>query len=292
MSIELGVPGVEDLETAMTVMRGWPRDGMPVQLHPGDLGWNWSHGPRAAAAAVRTWTQDGRLVALGFLDEPRVLRVAIAHEAREDIALADRMLADLSDPDRGVLPAGEASVEARCGDALRAALIADGWVDDEPWTPLVRDLSAPVEDVSLRVEVLGRHPEPDRLRDRVAVQRAAFATSTFSESRWRAMADGPAYADARCLVGYDESGAAVATATVWSAGPGRAGLIEPLGVHRAHRGHGHGRAMTVACAAALRELGSSSAMVCTPSANVGAVATYVSAGFTRQPDAPDLHRPA
>ncbi|KRB47960.1 GNAT family N-acetyltransferase [Terrabacter sp. Root181] len=292
MSIELGTPGVEGLVEAVHGMRPWPRDGMPVQLHPGDLGWNWSHGAEATAAAVRTWHRDGRLVAVGLLDEPRVLRMAIAPEAGDDDELAQRLLGDVAQPGRGVLPAGEASVEARFGDAFRARLAADGWGDGEAWTPLVRDLADPVEERGLRVEVVGADPAPERLRDRVAVQRASFDTSTFTEQRWRAMASGPAYTDARCLVGYDDGGAAVATATVWAAGPGRPGLIEPLGAHRDHRGRGHGRAITLACAAALRDLGSSSALVCTPSANVVGVATYVSAGFRRDPVAHDLHRDA
>lgn len=292
MSIELGTPDVEGLVEAVHAMREWQQDGMPVQLHPGDLGWNWSHGAEATAAAVRTWSRDGRLLAVGFLDEPTVLRMAIAPESGDDGELARQLVADVSRPERGVLPAGEASVEARFGDAFRASLAADGWDDGEPWTPLVRDLTEPVEDSGLRIEVVGADPEPPLLRDRVDVQHAAFDTSTFTEERWWAMASGPAYADARCLVAYDVSGAAVATATVWSAGPGRPGLIEPLGAHRDHRGRGHGRAMTVACAAALRDLGSSSALVCTPSANVGAVAAYVSAGFRRMPDAHDLHRHA
>ena len=83
------------------------------------------------------------------------------------------------------------------------------------------------------------------------------------------MAAGLPYADARCLVAYDDQGNAVAAVTVWSAGPGKPGLLEPMGVHREHRGHGYGRAITVAAAAALQELGSSSAIVCTPSSNVG-----------------------
>ena len=117
---------------------------------------------------------------------------------------------------------------------------------------------------------------------------AAFDNSTFTDERWRTMAEGPAYADARCLVAYDGEDNAVAAVTVWSAGPGRPGLLEPLGVHRDHRGHGHGRAISLAAAAALRELGASSAVVDTPSANVGAVATYVAAGFQRLPEVRDL----
>jgi len=106
------------------------------------------------------------------------------------------------------------------------------------------------------------------------------------------MAAGLPYADARCLVAYDDQGNAVAAVTVWSAGPGKPGLLEPMGVHREHRGHGHGKAITVAAAAALQELGSSSAIVCTPSLNVGAVATYRSAGFQQLPEIRDRCRDA
>jgi GNAT superfamily N-acetyltransferase len=56
------------------------------------------------------------------------------------------------------------------------------------------------------------------------------------------MAAGLPYADARRLVAYDGHGHghAVAAATVWSAGPGKPGLLEPMGVHRERRGHGYG----------------------------------------------------
>jgi ribosomal protein S18 acetylase RimI-like enzyme len=107
-----------------------------------------------------------------------------------------------------------------------------------------------------------------------------------------AMAAGAAYVDARCLIGRNAQGEAVAGVTVWSAGPGKPGLIEPMGVHRAHRGHGYGQAITVAAARALRELGSSSAVVCTPAFNVGAVATYQSAGFEPLPETRDVYRDA
>jgi ribosomal protein S18 acetylase RimI-like enzyme len=122
------------------------------------------------------------------------------------------------------------------------------------------------------------------------VQRAAFDGSTFTDERWHAMAAGLPYADARCLVAYDDQGTAVAAVTVWSAGPGRPGLLEPMGVHREHRGHGFGRAICVAAASALQELGSSSALVCTPSSNAGGVATYRSAGFQERAEVRDRYR--
>jgi ribosomal protein S18 acetylase RimI-like enzyme len=63
-----------------------------------------------------------------------------------------------------------------------------------------------------------------------------------------------------------------------------------MGVHRDHRGHGYGRAITVAAAAALQKRGSPSAMVCTASSYTGAVATYRSAGVHELPEVPDLRR--
>lgn len=286
MTIVLGTPDVDGLSEAVRVLREWQHDEAPTQLHPGDLGWHWRFGAEVTAAAVRTWSRDGQIRAVGLLDSPELLRLAVAPEDQHDEELARQIAADAAQPERGILPRGKAFIEARGGALLQRLLLADGWVVGEPWTPLQRDLTEPVEDCSLRIEVIS----PDRVHLRVAVQRAAFERSTFTVERWQAMAAGPAYADAHCLVAFDDQGSAVAAATVWSAGPGRPGLLEPMGVHRDHRGHGYGTAITVAAAAALRELGSSSAFVCAESSNVGAVATYASAGFQQLPEAPDLTR--
>ncbi|NJP34179.1 GNAT family N-acetyltransferase [Micromonospora thermarum] len=288
MSIVLSTPGVDGLSEAVRVLREWQYDGAPMQLHPGDLGWHWRFGAEATAAAVRTWSRDGQVLAVGLLDTPELLRLAIAPEVEHDEELAQQMVADVTRPDRGVLPPGNIYIEARFGALFRGLLLDDGWDADEPWTPLRRDLAEPVEDCGVRIEVTG----PEAVHVRSAVQRASFDKSTFTDERWHAMAAGPPYADARCLVAYDDQDTAVAAATVWSAGPGKPGLLEPLGVHRDHRGHGYGRAITVAAAAALRELGSSSAIVCAGSSNAGAVATYRSAGFQQLPEVRDLHRSA
>jgi ribosomal protein S18 acetylase RimI-like enzyme len=128
----------------------------------------------------------------------------------------------------------------------------------------------------------------DRVADRVAVQRAAFNCSTFTPGLWTVMSQSPAYRNARCLVGYDGQDNAVAAATVWSAGAGRPGLLEPMGVHRDHRGHGYGTAITLAAASALQDMGASSATVATPTSNADAVATYASAGFRRTPAVTDF----
>jgi len=288
MAIALGKPGINGLSEAVGVLREWQYDGAPMQLHPGDLGWFWRFGAEATAAAVRTWSRDGQILAVGLLDGPRLLRLAIAPGARRDEELARRLVDDVTEPGRGVLPAGKVYVEAPMGALVQDLLLEDGWKSNEPWTPLRRDLAEPVKDPGVRIEVIG----PERAHVRTAVQRASFDRSTFTDERWHAMAAGLPYADARCLVAYDDQGNAVAAVTVWAAGPGKPGLLEPMGVHREHRGHGFGKAITVAAAAALQELGSSSAIVCTSSSNVGAIATYKSAGFQERPEVRDRYRDA
>ncbi len=277
-------PDVPDLCEALEVFREWQRDDAPFQLHPGDLGWAWRFGAEQTAATTRTWWRGDELLAIGAVD-PDLLRLAVAPSTRQDEELAKQVLADVG-PGGGVLTEATAYVESPRGGLLKELLAAAGWEDDQPWTPLRRDLSEPVEEPGVRIEVTG----PDRVADRVAAQLGAWDRSTFTEDKWRAMAAGPAYADARCLVALDDDATPVAAITVWSAGPGRPGLVEPMGVHRDHRGHGLGRAITLAGAAALRDLGSSSAVVATPSSNVGGVATYVAAGFERLPDVRDQRR--
>jgi ribosomal protein S18 acetylase RimI-like enzyme len=288
MAIALGKPGIDELSEAVGVLREWQYDGAPMQLHPGDLGWFWRFGAEATAAAVRTWSRDGQILAVGLLDGPELLRLTIAPDAHRDEELAQQLVEDVTEPERGVLMKGKAYVEAPMGARVQDLLSEDGWSTDEPWTPLRRDLTEPVRDPGVRIKVIG----PEQAHVRAAVQRASFARSTFTDEHWHAMAAGLPYADARCLVAYDDQGNAVATVTVWSAGPGQPGLLEPMGVHQEHRGHGYGKAITLAAAASLRELGSSSAIVCTPSSNVGAVATYRAAGFQQLPEIRDRRRDA
>ena len=70
----LSEPTVDELSETVRVMREWQHDGAPIQLHPGDLGWYWRFGAEATAAAVRIWRRDGQILAVGLLDESRLLR--------------------------------------------------------------------------------------------------------------------------------------------------------------------------------------------------------------------------
>jgi len=283
---ELSKPSLDELSVTVQALRDWQQDGEVVQLHPGDLGWYSRLGPEDTIDAIRTWNRGSKVVAVGLLDGHDILRLAINPDVAGDAELASTMADDVTQPEKKVLPDGTVTIENRSGNLLRNKLIERGWEVGESWTSLKRDLSKPVEDSGLRVEIVG----PEQAQTRATVQRAAFDNSTFTEEKWHAMAAGLPYKDARCLIGYDDHDNPVAIATVWSAGKGKPGLIEPLGVDQNHRRKGYGRAITLAAAAALQEMGASSATVCTDSANVGAVNTYKSAGFKALPNVEDLTR--
>jgi GNAT superfamily N-acetyltransferase len=288
VAIELSTPNVGQLGDVVSALRGWQHDASPMQLHPGDLGWYWRSGTEATAAALRFWSRDGQILAVGLVDSPEVLRMTVAPEAWREKELAEHVVADVSEPRRGILPAGKVSVETPDGTLVREILADAGWSAGEPWTPLRRDLTEPIESAEMRIEVIGS----GQVSEFAAVHRSAWDSARFTDEKWHAMAAGSPYADARCLLAYDDQGVAVAGVTVWSAGPGKPGLIEPLGVHAAHRRRGYATAICVAAAAELKELGSSSALVCTPSALSSAVATYESAGFRQLPERLDRSRDA
>ena len=124
------------------------------------------------------------------------------------------------------------------------------------------------------------------------MHRSAWGSEEFTDEKWYAMAAGSPFVEARCLLGRDGQGVAVATVTVWAAGPGSPALVEPLGVRVDHRRRGYGAAICLAAAAELRKLGSSRVLVCTPSSLQSAVRTYEAAGFERLPERLDRTRDA
>lgn len=286
MTIELSTPTADGMREAIAALREWQHDDAPMQLHPGDIGWNYRFGTAETAAAVRTWSRNGRILAVGMLDSPTLVRMTAAPDAFDDKDLAQWLVEDLSLPERGVLPVGAVSIEAPRGLLLHDLLTKEHWDVDEPWTPLFRDLAEPVEDPGVDVKAIGL----EQAQDLADVLRSAFNTTRPTREYLHEMSAGPFSADARCLGAYDDQGNPAAVVTVWSAGPGKPGLVEPMGVHADHRGRGYGRAITVAGAAALRELGSSSVRVCTLSSNVGGVATYKAAGFVARPEIADRIR--
>ncbi len=297
MDVTLGMPAVTEIREVADALAAWQRDGAPVQLHPGDIGWYSSRGPEATARALRTWRRAGDLVAVGLLDGADLLRLAVRPDATGDAGLAGAMAADIADPGAGILPEGEVCLEARGLDLLTRALLREGWAFGDPWTPLRQDLSrddaAAPPPPGLRVVEVGREEHGAW----GGVHWSAFQGTPYGDAERSRFVDrlallraGPLGEGVTLLAAHDATNAPVAVAGVWSAGPGRPGLVEPMGVHADHRGKGYGVAICRAATARLRDLGCSSAVVVAESSNEGAVATYRSAGFTADAEVPDLVR--
>ncbi|WP_090931151.1 GNAT family N-acetyltransferase [Nonomuraea jiangxiensis] len=243
----------EETGPALRALCAWtPADAPGGGLHPGDVGWHL----RFDDVAVFLWVDDGAPVAAGFLDGP-VLRVTAAPGADLRALAADAE--ELLEP----------------GNDRVDGLPVPGWEldqEEEPWLVM----SWTPRPVSSRAEPVG---ETDAA-DRVLVQRSAFTGSTFTIERWHTMMRSPAGGLALETLVRTPTGEPAAAATGWFAGEGRCGLLEPVGTHPDHRGHGYGRDAVLGACAALADRGASAVTVVTPSTNEAAVALYRSAGFT------------
>ncbi|WP_051297453.1 GNAT family N-acetyltransferase [Brevibacterium album] len=290
----LATPTAAELGEIARTLSEWQTSDWRGCLHPGDLGWHSMVGAERSASDLRCWTARGSIAAIGMFDGEDLFRMAVEPSVAADDELADRIEADLS---THVLPPGTVTVEARGAYALQARLRAQGWDDDAPWTPLQLDLRSPVpanrRSAALRVEEIGL----DAAGEWTAVHWSAFRGTTPSDEerrrlirRWTTMATGPFAHLAHHLIGYDGDDEPVVVTTVWTAGSGRPGLIEPMGVHRDHHGRGYGTAITLAGAQALRQYGASAAAVVAENSNASAFATYIAAGFAQSEPVADLIR--
>lgn len=286
-------PAAAQVADLVDELASWQRDGLPVQLHPGDVGWYAMRGMEATAQGLRVWADRDSIYAMGLLDGPDLIRMALHPDYADIQPLAEQIHSDLSSPESQIFPAEGASIEARGATALGKVLQGHGWVPGEVWTPLRRALDAPVQ----LPELTFRRIDASHASQWMEVHLNAFRSSDFTQEdlaralqRWHTMASTPIYEQGQCLTAYDEEMNPLAVAGVWSAGSGRPGLLEPIAVHPAYRGHGFGTAISLAAAAELRSMGASSALVCTPSQNAAAVATYLAAGFIADGESCDWHR--
>jgi hypothetical protein len=104
MTLTVETPRLNDLAEVVATLGEWQHTLGPVQLHPGDLGWFSLRGEAVLATRLRAWRRNGALVALGLLDEPDLLRMAVAPEIDADRDIAAQLVTDLESSAAGVLP--------------------------------------------------------------------------------------------------------------------------------------------------------------------------------------------
>ena len=299
MNLSFETPTCDQLVELAEELAQWQQIPWAGQLHPGDLGWHSSVGAERLAGDLRVWKNGTRPVALGMLDGPGLIRFAIAPDCTADESLAHAMAGDLEHPASSFPDDPVNVVEARGATALQAELRRRGWAEDEEWTPLVLELAGEprwerLEQSGLCIEIV----DAEGAAEWTGVHWSSFKGTPYTDEaregfvrRWSILMTGPFAGRAQSLIGYDPTGAAVAVTTVWSAGEGRPGLVEPMGVHRDHQGKGYGVAITQAGAQALHQAGASAAAVVAENSNPAALATYTAAGFTAGASVSDLARP-
>ena len=244
-----------DSGPALTALESWTPAGVPGGgVHPGDIGWHL----RFDEATVLLWTDGDKPVAVGFSDG-EVLRVTVAPGADLGAGLSEDAVDGFPVPGRVPHP-------------------TEAWLHMS-WSP---------RPVTTRARPVG---EAD-VADRVLVQRSAFPNSTFTADKWHTMKRSPAGAAALDFLVRTPSGEPAAAAIGWFAGPGRCGLLEPVGTHADHRGHGYGRDAVLGACAALVELGASAVAVVPRAENAAGVAAYRSAGFSVVAENRDWVRPS
>lgn len=298
MQVSMSIPDVTDLPTVIETLSSWQEDNLPVQLHPGDIGWHSLRGPEATAADLRVWSVDETILAIGMFDGPHLLRLALSSTVTGDKEFAHVLGNDLiPSPHPGaVFSVGERFIEARGARALDDYLATLGWSPGELWTPLRFDFNTLSTDLDALLDELDLHVEEvrsDAVRDWLVVHRSGFHKTPYKGGelkeairRFKAMVSAN-LVESRHLVAYD-SETIIGVVSVWSAGRGRPGLLEPLAIHPEHRGQGYGKQLVTAAMKHLEQMGASSGLVCTNTSNCNAIHAYVSAGFTADRPVPDL----
>ena len=287
MAVTVERYGRDGAARLIEALQSWaPPGGYFATIHAGDLGWHLRFDDADLAGTFVAVLDDDEPVAVGLL-EGSTFRPTIRPDRGHDHDVA----AALVDVLRALPTDRDAHTDAGSESLFRAMLSGDGWhVDPDAWPLFYRPLS-PAD--GEHDDPLSRPLESDAdIADRVAVQRAAFTSSTFTVERWHRMAAGPGFDPALELLRRDRDGAPVAAATGWSAGPGKVGILEPVGADPAYAGHGYGKAVSLAVIAALARAGASGVTVCTPLSNAAAVRTYTACGLRQVELMHGLMRPA
>lgn len=272
----------------IAALNDWLPPGCYVSgLHAGDVGWELRLADGESGSGLLAVRDGSQLVAVALADSPTVLRPQVHPDRVHDLRVAGALL-EYVEAMPGDAPA---YTDAASASAFRSLLSGAGWqLDPDPWVVLYRALTP--ADGRLDDPLCAILRTEADVADRVAVQRAAFAGSTFTVQRWHQMAAGPGFHPAHEYLRRSPDGVPVAAATGWSAGPGKCAILEPVGAHPQHSGAGHGKAVSMAAIAALARGGASGVTVHTPASNTTAVRAYESCGLRQVEVIRAMSRPA
>jgi ribosomal protein S18 acetylase RimI-like enzyme len=231
----------------------WRRLGPYAPVHVGDVAWWMYQRPnRLAEARVHLWLEDGACVAFAWNWLSKGDLDCVVHPDRPECL--DDVLAW----------AGAATVFTQESDSPKIArLEAHGYerVDGKVSNHMVLSLDGELDEPEVPDGYRLRTVRPGDLERRVEVHRAAFAPSrVVPESYARLQQEWPYRSDLDHVIEAPD-GTFAAFCLAWLDEENRAGLLEPVGTHPAHRRRGLATAVCRGAVRALKAAGAAVAVV-------------------------------
>lgn len=229
----------------------WRRLGPRSSIHIGDLPWRmYQHLNKLDEDRVEVWLDGDEAIAWGWLDDGELdFEIHPDHMAiaREVLGWADA---------RSVL-----TLEIHA-ESVRALEDAGYRASQEDWYEhMVRSLQSvpePLVPQGYQVRSVAGDADLDR---RVEVHRAAWAPSRVVPESYRAVMQAFPYRPELDCVVVAPDGSFAASCLCWIDVENRAGLLEPVGTHPAHRRKGLASAVCIAGLRALERSGADTAVV-------------------------------
>lgn len=275
--------GIEDLSAAARLMSSaWLAGATLVAATPAGIEWWYAltH-PEPLGEHLRLWSDDGQPVAWSWHEPPELewhVWTGDASRDREVFAgILDAAVTEALDGELGVFAADDdASVIA----ALQARGFAQAGRQLSQWQHRAGDPvgRAPLPDGYRIRGVRG----PEEFEARVALHRAAFATSRLTPEKYARLLTVPHYRVEDDLVIEAADGSLAAFALTWWDPEGRVGELEPVGTHPDHQRRGLSRAVVAAAVERLHDRGATVVQVYSDVAEAPAEALYAAVGFERR----------
>lgn len=274
--------GIEDLSIAASLMSGaWRTEAPHVGATPAAIEW-WhalTH-PDPLGAHLRLWFDGSQPVAWSWHEPPELeSHVWTGDAARDQAVLAAIIDAALDEAAGGELGAFAADDDGTSIGVLRKhGFVAAG----RRLTQWQHHLGVALPSAPLpggyRIRGLAG---PEEFEARVALHRAAFATSRLTAEKYRRLLSVPHYRLEDDLVVEAPDGSLAAFALTWYDPDGFVGELEPVGTHPHHQRRGLSRAVVTAAVKRLHDRGARVVQVYSDMAEGAAEALYAAVGFER-----------
>ena len=208
--------------------------GPRAPWHVGDIAWGFrQHEGRESEWKIRSWIEDGRVVAWSWLKGDRG---RLEHDVHpEHRHLLDEILAE---------PAASVAFAFDDDEPMLAALARHGFTGPgEALHFFARDLARPPDMLPLPDGLRYRTVDSSDVRERVAIHREVWAPSRVTESSYAGVrAAWPYRASLDCVIETSD-GRFAAYALLWPDDENRVGGLEPVGVREEFRRSGLGTAV-------------------------------------------------